>query len=119
MFDMGIIDRRGTGGFGTSTQAHANELVSKALVDSGFIVAPFDGMVTFEALTEIFTSEEYRRTVGVESMKNFERGGQMFSANFAIIIDNQSGRVPSFLRTRKLNQWPGMVRVGKGQLERA
>lgn len=120
MFDMGIIDRRGTGGFGTSTQAHANEVVvSKALVDSGLIVAPFDGMVTFEALTEIFTSEEYRRTVGVESMKNFERGGQMFSANFAIIIDNQSGRVPSFLRTRKLNQWPGMVRVGKGQLERA
>ncbi|KIN97207.1 hypothetical protein M404DRAFT_161183, partial [Pisolithus tinctorius Marx 270] len=101
-------------------QAHANEVVvSKALVDSGLIVAPFDGMVTFEALTEIFTSEEYRKTVGVESMKNFERGGQMFSANFAIIIDNQSGRVPSFLRTRKLNQWPGMVRVGKGQLERA
>ncbi|KAI6138463.1 hypothetical protein BKA82DRAFT_3944008, partial [Pisolithus tinctorius] len=55
-------------------QAHANEVVvSKALVDSGLIVAPFDGMVTFEALTEIFTSEEYRRTVGVESMKNFER----------------------------------------------
>lgn len=97
---MGIIDRRGTGGFGTSTQAHANEVVvSKALVDSGLIVAPFDGMVTFEALMEVFTSEEYRKTVGVESMKNFERGGQMFSANFAIIIDNQS-----------------MVRLGKGQL---
>lgn len=116
---MGIIDRRRTGGLGTSTQAHANEILSKVLVVSGFIVAPFDGMTSSEALMEAFTSEKYRKTVGAESMKNFERGGQMSSANFAIIIDNQSGRVPSFLRTRKLNQWPGMVRVGKGQLERA
>lgn len=113
---MGIVDRHGTSGFGMSTRAHANEVASNALVDSGFIVASFDGMTTSETLMEVFTSEEYRKTVGAESMKNFERGGQMFSANFAIIIDNQSGRVLSFLRTRKLNQWTGMVRLGKGQL---
>lgn len=116
MFDMGIVDRHGTSGFGMSTRAHANEVASNALVDSGFIVASFDGMTTSETLMEVFTSEEYRKTVGAESMKNFERGGQMFSANFAIIIDNRSGRVLSFLRTRKLNQWTGMVRLGKGQL---
>ncbi|KAI5982605.1 hypothetical protein EDC04DRAFT_1796389 [Pisolithus marmoratus] len=74
-------------------QAHANEMVSKALTDSGLTVAPFDAMAifeasTFDALTEVFTSEEYRKTVGAESVKYFERGGQMFAANFATIIDN-------------------------------
>ncbi|KAI6012796.1 hypothetical protein F5J12DRAFT_683938, partial [Pisolithus orientalis] len=54
-------------------QAHAHEVVSNALVDSGFIVASFDGMTTSETLMEVFTSEEYRKTVGAESMKNFER----------------------------------------------
>ncbi|KAI6140446.1 hypothetical protein BKA82DRAFT_3987440, partial [Pisolithus tinctorius] len=72
-------------------QAHANEVISKALVDSGFIVTPFNGMATFKTLMEVFMSKEYRKTVGAESMKNFECGGQMFLANFSITIDNQSG----------------------------
>ncbi|KIN94421.1 hypothetical protein M404DRAFT_1008333 [Pisolithus tinctorius Marx 270] len=74
-------------------QAHANEVVSKALADSGLNVAPFDAMAifeasTFEALMEVFKSDEYRKTVGAESIKYFERGGQMFAANFATITDN-------------------------------
>lgn len=73
-------------------QAHANEVVSQALTESGLTVAPFDAMSifeapTFEALMEVFTSEEYKKTVGAESLKYFERG-QMFAANFATIIDN-------------------------------
>ncbi|KAI6031139.1 hypothetical protein PISMIDRAFT_442493 [Pisolithus microcarpus 441] len=73
-------------------QAHANEVVSQALTESSLTVAPFDAMSifeapTFEALMEVFTSEEYKKTVGAESLKYFERG-QMFAANFATIIDN-------------------------------
>lgn len=73
-------------------QAHANEVVSQALTESGLTVAPFDAMSifeapTFEALMEVFTSEEYKKTVGAESLRYFERG-QMFAANFATIIDN-------------------------------
>ncbi|KAI5998223.1 hypothetical protein EDD15DRAFT_2244428 [Pisolithus albus] len=73
-------------------QAHANEVVSQALTESGLTVSPFDAMSifeapTFEALMEVFTSEEYKKTVGAESLKYFERG-QMFAANFATIIDN-------------------------------
>lgn len=73
-------------------QARANEVVSQALTESGLTVAPFDAMSifeapTFEALMEVFTSEEYKKTVGAESLKYFERG-QMFAANFATIIDN-------------------------------
>ncbi|KIM57779.1 hypothetical protein SCLCIDRAFT_28628 [Scleroderma citrinum Foug A] len=74
-------------------QAHANEMVSKAMAESGLVIAPFDAMATFEAasfedLMAVFTSEEYRRVVGAESVKYFERGGQMFAANFATIMDN-------------------------------
>ncbi|KAI6101505.1 hypothetical protein EDD16DRAFT_1874742 [Pisolithus croceorrhizus] len=73
-------------------QAHANEVVSKALTDSGLTVAPFDAMSifeapTFEALMEVFTNDEYKKTVGAESLKYFERG-QMFAANFVTIVDN-------------------------------
>ena len=68
-------------------------MVSKAMAESGLVIAPFDAMATFEAasfedLMAVFTSEEYRRVVGAESVKYFERGGQMFAANFATIMDN-------------------------------
>ncbi|KAG6329094.1 hypothetical protein ID866_9994 [Astraeus odoratus] len=74
-------------------QAHANEVVSNAMAAHGLVIAPFDAMAIFEAATfedlmEVFTSEEYRKTVGAESVKYFERGGQMFAANFATILDN-------------------------------
>ncbi|KAI6136053.1 hypothetical protein F5141DRAFT_5899 [Pisolithus sp. B1] len=73
-------------------QAHANEVVSKALTDSGLAVAPFDAMSifeapTFDALMEVFTNDEYKKTVGAESLKYFERG-QMFAANFVTVVDN-------------------------------
>lgn len=63
------------------------------MAEHGLIIAPFDAMATFEAasfedLMAVFTSEEYRRVVGAESIKYLERGGQMFAANFATILDN-------------------------------
>ncbi|KIJ66596.1 hypothetical protein HYDPIDRAFT_109667 [Hydnomerulius pinastri MD-312] len=74
-------------------QAHANEVVSKAIAEAGLTVSPFDAQATieaasFESLMAVFMSEEYRKTVGVESMKYFEKGGHMFASNFATIIDN-------------------------------
>ncbi|KIJ57863.1 hypothetical protein HYDPIDRAFT_103729 [Hydnomerulius pinastri MD-312] len=76
-----------------SLLAHANEVVSKAITEAGLQVAPYDAMATMEAasfqdLMAVFQSEEYRKTVGAESLKYFERGGQMFASNFATIIDN-------------------------------
>ncbi|KAF9237073.1 hypothetical protein BU15DRAFT_49272 [Melanogaster broomeanus] len=46
-------------------QAHANEVINKAIAEVGLPVAPFDAQATieaatFEALMAVFTSEEYR-----------------------------------------------------------
>ncbi|KAH7924774.1 hypothetical protein BV22DRAFT_1066126 [Leucogyrophana mollusca] len=74
-------------------QAYSNEVVAKAIGEAGLTVSPFDAMAvfeapSFEALMEVFTSEEYRTVVGVQSVKFFEKGGHMFASNFATIIDN-------------------------------
>ncbi|KAF9225162.1 hypothetical protein BS17DRAFT_654546, partial [Gyrodon lividus] len=59
-------------------QAHANEVVNQAIAEVGLTVSPFDAQATieaatFEALMAVFTSEEYRKVVGAESVKYFER----------------------------------------------
>ncbi|KAH7886393.1 hypothetical protein F5I97DRAFT_1928243 [Phlebopus sp. FC_14] len=74
-------------------QAHANEAVSKAIANAGLAVSPFDAMAvieaaSFEDIMAVFTNDEYRKTVGVESLKYFERGGHMFASSFATIIDH-------------------------------
>ncbi|KIJ07261.1 hypothetical protein PAXINDRAFT_140119 [Paxillus involutus ATCC 200175] len=74
-------------------QAHANEAVNQAIAQSGLTVSPFDAQVTieaatFEALMAVFTSDEYRKVVGAESIKYFEKGGQIFASNFMTIVDN-------------------------------
>ncbi|EGO19071.1 hypothetical protein SERLADRAFT_339737, partial [Serpula lacrymans var. lacrymans S7.9] len=59
-------------------QAHANPVVSQAIGEAGLNVSPWDAMAvfeaaTFEALTEVFTDEEYRRVVAAEELKFFEK----------------------------------------------
>lgn len=63
-------------------------MAEKGLTMAGYDAMSFFEASSFEALMEVFTSREYREKVGVRALQYIERGGPMFAANFATIIDN-------------------------------